>query len=150
MDSATRVRQALAERMLIEAYEFIVDGWCQNASAVDECRRPIEPASAFARAWSAHGALERAWRRSPEPPDIALGAYELARTALATVLEDSPDAWNDHEGRHRSEVLDGFAEAVALFSPAPDFVEDLGPGGLPSGSEADGAVSLRGEMSREH
>lgn len=112
--------EALAELLLTEAYEFVLSGWCQGSLAVDECGRPIEPSSAFARRWSALGALERAGRRSHERPEVAATAFARARTALTAAMNDVPQAWNDVEGRRQSEVLDALAEAVQL-------VESTGP-----------------------
>jgi hypothetical protein len=40
---------ATAERMLADAYELVLSGWCQGATAQDAEGRSIEPASAFAR-----------------------------------------------------------------------------------------------------
>jgi hypothetical protein len=68
----SRNAETLAEQMLDEAYELVLSGWCQGAGAEDEMGRPIEPSSAFARRWSAAGALERVWRRSPDDPDVGL------------------------------------------------------------------------------
>jgi hypothetical protein len=104
-----------AERLLTEAYEFVLDGWCQDAPALDECGRPVEPSSAFARRWSALGALERAWRRSAEPPEVARAAFEEAKLALTAAVNDVPQAWNDQPERHQSEVLSALAEAVSLL-----------------------------------
>jgi hypothetical protein len=128
---STRVTEveALAELLLTDAYDFVLGGWCQGSEAADECGRPIEPASAFARRWSMLGALERAWRRSPAPPEPALAAFESAKRALTAAVNDVPQAWNDHDGRHQSEVLDALAEAVQLVvaaGPKPvDLVADL-------------------------
>ena len=104
-----------AERLLAEAYEFVLDGWCQGTSALDEWGRPVEPSSAFARRWSALGALERAWRRSVEPPEVARAAFEEAKLALTAAVNDVPQAWNDEPQRHQSEVLSALAEAVSLL-----------------------------------
>jgi hypothetical protein len=112
--------EALAELLLTEAYEFVLSGWCQGSLAVDECGRPIEPSSAFARRWSALGALERAWRRSHERPEESATAFARARMALTAAMNDVPQAWNDVEGRRQSEVLDALAEAIQL-------VESSGP-----------------------
>ena len=121
--------QALAERMLTDAYEFVRSGWCQGAAALDECGRPIEPASAFARKWSALGALERAWRRAPERPGVALDAFQSAKLALTAAVNDVPRVWNDSPDRHESEVLSALAEAVRLLGlPAavpPSALDDL-------------------------
>jgi hypothetical protein len=105
----------LAERMLTAAYDFVRSGWCQGATALDECGRPIEPASAFARKWSALGALERAWQRAPEQPGLALEAFQSAKLALTAAVNDVPQAWNDSPDRHESEVLSALAEAVSLL-----------------------------------
>jgi hypothetical protein len=117
--------EALAEEMLTNAYEFVLSGWCQGSLAVDECGRAIEPASAFARRWSALGALERAWRRSPEPPVLAQEAFANARLALTAAVNDIPQAWNDREGRGQSEVLDALAVAVQLVTRAKPRRADL-------------------------
>jgi hypothetical protein len=127
---ATRIEvEALAELMLSDAYEFVLSGWCQGAEAVDEYGRPIEPASAFARRWSLLGGLKRAWRRSPEPPDAALEAFENAKRALTAAVNDVPQVWNDRADRRQSEVLDALAEAVQLVTAAgprrPDLLADL-------------------------
>lgn len=126
----------LAEEMLAEAYEYVLSGWCQGASAQDESGRPIEPASAFARRWSALGALERAWRRSPADADRARRAYERARLALIAAVNDMPQPWNDAPGRHQSEALSALAESLQLVeapavprAPAPvgELMADLDP-----------------------
>jgi hypothetical protein len=132
MSTTSSGSQALAERMLTDAYEFVLSGWCQGAAALDECSRPIEPASAFARKWSALGALERARRRSPEPPGLALEAFQRGKLALTAAMNDVPQAWNDRPDRHQSEVLTALAEAVRLVdlpqavpASAVEDVEDL-------------------------
>jgi hypothetical protein len=119
--------EALAERMLTEAYDLVLDGWCQGMSARDEAGRPIEPSSAFARAWSASGALERLWRRSSIEPDRALKAFERANLALATAVKDVPQHWNDAPGRTKDEVLYGLLDAARRVSPKLEesLVEDL-------------------------
>ena len=132
---------ALAERMLTDAYEFVLSGWCQGASALDERDHPIEPASAFARKWSALGALERAWRRSDEP--AALDAFQCAKLALTAAANEVPQVWNDNPDRHQSQVLSALAEAVYLLdvplAPAVDApanrLEDLDA--VPHRSEPD-------------
>ena len=97
--------QELAERMLFDAHELIVSGWCQGAGAVDELGRPIEHSSAFARRWSLAGALERVWRRSGGDQDEALEAFERANLALAAAVKDVPQRWNDQPGRRHEDVL---------------------------------------------
>ena len=119
----------LAEGMLADAYELVMSGWCQGSSAQDELGRPIEPSSAFARRWSAPGALERVWRRAADDPDAALEAFERANLALAAAAGDVPQKWNDVPGRTSAEVLDGLEDAMRLVaapSEVPDaLVEDL-------------------------
>ncbi|MGH3033493.1 MAG: DUF6197 family protein [Gaiellaceae bacterium] len=119
-----------AETLLAEAYDYVLSGWCQGADALDESGRPIEPASAFARKWSAIGALERAWRRSGEEAGVDRQAFEQARLALTAAVNDVPQAWNDRPGRHHSEVLSALAEALQLVGvagkrTAPEPVEEL-------------------------
>lgn len=110
---------ALAEELLADAYEYVLSGWCQGDAAQDECGRPIEPASVFARRWSGLGALERAWRRSSEEPKLAKVAFERARLALIATVNDVPKPWNDTPGRHQSQVLSALAQALQLVHATP-------------------------------
>jgi hypothetical protein len=149
MDEVPAERRSLAERLLSEAYEFVLSGWCQDADAVDECMRAIEPASAFARRWSAAGALERAWQRSSEPADLAADAHETALLALVAVIRADPAAWNDREGRRQSEVLDALAEALHRLAGA-GIVDDLDyVGPRLAGADAVSDAGLRAETPRE-
>lgn len=121
--------ETLAEQMLSDAYELIVSGWCQGAGAEDEMGRAIEPSSAFARRWSAAGALERVWRRAADDPDDALEAFERANLALAAAVKDAPQRWNDAPARTRDEVLVALLDAPRFLGArarAPHaLVEDL-------------------------
>jgi hypothetical protein len=121
--------EALAERMLADAYELVVSGWCQGSSAHDEMGRAIEPSSAFARRWSAPGALERVWRRSVDDRDSALDAFERANLALAAAVKDVPQRWNDAPGRTPAEVLEALTDAIRLVwngaQTPPSLVEEL-------------------------
>jgi len=125
--------------MLADAYELVVSGWCQGASAEDEAGRGIEPSSAFARRWSAAGALERVWRRDADANGVALDAYERATLALSAAIHDVPQRWNDAVNRTRDEVLDAIASAVAFLNPAPasplaaveDYIEETHRGDGP-------------------
>lgn len=125
----SRKAEELAEQMLSDAYELVVSGWCQGAGARDELDRPIEPSSAFARRWSAPGALERVWRRTAEDSDAALDAFERANLALAAAVKDVPQRWNDEPTRTRDEVLIALTDAHRfLAAPSPEplaLVEDL-------------------------
>lgn len=119
----------LAERMLADAYELVVSGWCQGAGAQDELGRAVEPSSAFARRWSAAGAIERIWQRGVDDPDVALEAFGRANLALAAAVKDVPRRWNDHPSRTRGEVLVALADARSyLGAPSQEpleLVEDL-------------------------
>jgi hypothetical protein len=120
--------ESFAEQMLADAYELVLSGWCQGSSAQDEMGRVIEPSSAFARRWSAPGALERVWRRTLEDSDLALEAFERANLALAAAVHDVPAHWNDNAGRSRTEVLKAFRRAQRLLrveENAPSLVDDL-------------------------
>jgi hypothetical protein len=129
-----------AERMLADAYELLLSGWCQGEAARDEAGRGIEPSSAFARRWSAAGALERVWRRDDDLDGRALDAYERASLALSAAVHDVPQRWNDAVGRRLDEVLEGIASAVSLVQPAPisplavveDFIEEAHRGDGPA------------------
>jgi hypothetical protein len=101
-------------------------------AAQDAEGRAIEPSSAFARRWSAPGALERVWRRASDDHDLALDAYERASLALSGAVRDVPQRWNDAAERRLEEVLDGLAQAVQLLRPGAfsplavveDFIEE--------------------------
>jgi hypothetical protein len=125
----SRQVEVLAEQMLCEAYELVLSGWCQGADAQDEMGRTIEPSSAFARRWSAVGALERVWRRMPGDDDVAIEAFGRANLALAGIVRDVPRRWNDIAERTRDDVLVALDDARALVtSPGghkSSLVEDL-------------------------
>ena len=129
MLEVSRNTEVVAERMLSDAYELVQSGWCQGAGALDELGRSIEPSSAFARRWSAAGALERVWRRMPGDPDAALEAFERANLALAAAIRDVPQRWNDATSRTHLEVLTALLDAPQfLAAPAHQpvmLVEDL-------------------------
>jgi hypothetical protein len=110
--------ESLAGQMLGDAYELIVGGWCQGAGAKDELGQPIEPSSAFARAWSAPGALERVWRRSVGDADAKVEAFERANLALAAAVKGVPQAWNDHPDRTHEDVLAALVEANSFLGPS--------------------------------
>jgi hypothetical protein len=120
--------EALAERMLSDACELVLSGWCQGRSAQDEMGRAIEPSSAFARSWSAAGALERVWRRALVGDDVSLEAFERANLALAGVVKDAPQTWNDAPERTRAQVLEALIAAPKLLQAARgphSLVDDL-------------------------
>jgi hypothetical protein len=113
--------------MLADAYELVLSGWCQGVSARDEMNRAIEPSSAFARAWSATGALERVWRRSRGDQAAALEAFARANLAFAAAVKDVPERYNDARERARGEVLDAFLEArqCVRLGPQQSTVDEL-------------------------
>ena len=120
--------EALAERMLSDACELVMSGWCQGRSAQDEMGRAIEPSSAFARSWSAAGALERLWRRALAGEDVSLEAFERANLALAAVVKDAPQRWNDAPERTRADVLEALIAAPKFLRAARgqhSIVDDL-------------------------
>ena len=131
---------ATAESMLADAYELVLSGWCQGSTAQDAEGRSIEPSSAFARRWSAPGALERVWRRTADGEEGVLEAYERASLALAAAVRDVPQRWNDAADRRLDEVLDAFALAAnrlrpAVYSPlepVEDFIEETHRGDGPA------------------
>jgi hypothetical protein len=126
----SRSAEVLAEQMLASAHELVLCGWCQGMSAQDELGRAIEPSSAFARSWSAPGALERVWLRTLGGGDVVLVAFERANLALTAAIKDVPQHWNDAAERTKEEVLDALLAAAALLKaepaePAASLVEDL-------------------------
>jgi hypothetical protein len=104
----------LVRRMLVAAHELVREGWCQGAAARDASGRPISPSSAFANAWSAPGALERAWSREQDRLGFRLGlkVFQRANLAVAAAAGDVPQAWNDVRGRTHEEVLAVLAAAI--------------------------------------
>ena len=129
-----------AESMLADAYELVLSGWCQGAAAQDAEGRSIEPSSAFARRWSAPGALERVWRRADDEDGSVLEAYERASLALSSTVRGVPQRWNDEADRRLDEVLDALAAAVERIRPADvfslevvdDFIEETHRGEGPA------------------
>ena len=109
--------RGLADEMLADAYELVLNGWCQGADAQDEFGEPVEPASASARRWSASGALTRVWERSEDRFGPPLEAFYTANLALAAVVRDAPQAWNDAADRTQWQVLDAIALAADEVSP---------------------------------
>src|SRR5262245_4777551 len=136
---------ATAEQLLADAYELVLSGWCQGASAQDALGRSVEPSSAFARRWSAPGALERLWRRSDHGEGSVLEAYERACLALSATVRDVPQRWNDVDGRRLDEVLDALAVAVdrvrpirvSPLEPVEDVIEETHRGDGPALSLTD-------------
>ena len=110
----SRDAESFARQMLADAFELVRSGWCQGMSAQDEMGRAIEPSSAFARAWSATGALERVWRRTALNDELALEAFTHANLALAAVVRDVPSHWNDCAECRREDVLDALSSAERL------------------------------------
>jgi hypothetical protein len=123
----SRRAEVLAGEMLASAYELVLGGWCQGMSAGDELGRAIEPSSAFARSWSAPGALERVWRRALAGGDLVLVAFERANLALTEAVKDVPQRWNDAAERTKEEVLDALLNAAALLRAGPEtsLMEDV-------------------------
>lgn len=144
---------ATAENMLVDAYELVLSGWCQGTSAQDEGGRSIEPSSAFARRWSAPGALERVWRRGDDGNGSLVEAYERASLALTAAVRDVPQRWNDVADRRLDEVLDALALAIQRVQPAvtspleavEGFIEEEHRGDSPVSSSTSpaGASALR-------
>jgi hypothetical protein len=129
-----------AERMLADAYELVLSGWCQGAAAQDAEGRSIEPSSAFARRWSAPGALERVWRRASDEDGVVLEAYQRASVALSGTVRGVPQRWNDADDRRLDEVLDALAMAAERLRPwvtrpleaGDDFIEETHRGDAPA------------------
>jgi hypothetical protein len=90
--------------------------------------RAIEPSSAFARSWSAGGALERVWRRALVEDDVSLEAFERANLALAAVVKNAPQRWNDAPERTHAQVLEALIAAPQFLRAVrgqQSFVDDL-------------------------
>ena len=113
----SRNAESFARQMLADAFDLVRSGWCQGMSAQDEMGRAIEPSSAFARAWSANGALERVWRRTALDVELALEAFERANLALTAAVGDVPARWNDAADCTKERVLDALSRAASLVRP---------------------------------
>lgn len=109
----------LAEDWLARAYELVEYGWCQGASATDASGRRIAAESSLARAWSAPGALLRAWRESAEDDDpLGIAAFARANLALTAAVGEIPAIWNDAPDRRQHVVLEAVLAAVSLVRTA--------------------------------
>ena len=95
----------LVDEMLADAYELVLEGWCQGAEAQDEFGQPVEPSSASARRWSASGALT-ACGREARTASGRRSRRSTANLALVAVVRDAPQAWNDAADRTQWQVLD--------------------------------------------
>lgn len=129
-----------AERMLADAYELVLSGWCQGAAAQDAEGRSIEPSSAFARRWSAPGALERVWRRASDEDGAVLEAYERASLALSATVRGVPQRWNDADDRRLDEVMDALAMATERLRPSAARPPEVGDEFIEETHRGDGPV----------
>jgi hypothetical protein len=116
----SRSAESFARQMLADAFELVRSGWCQGMTAQDEMGRAIEPSSAFARAWSADGALERVWRRTALDDELALEAFERANLALTAAIGGVPARWNDAADCTQERVLDALSLAAGLVRTDSD------------------------------
>jgi hypothetical protein len=134
----------VAEGWLAEAYELVAAGWCQGATAVSEAGTPVDPASPYARRFSASGAVTRLWRRSEIDAELGLTALQLANLALTAAMNDVPKSWNDASGRRQGEVLEAILDAVSLVRDPMLFGRPLPPieAGSPVTDDGDLAPSL--------
>lgn len=105
-----------AALILSNAHSLIRTGWCQLASALDQCNQPVEPRDQTANAWSIHGAMSRVIQQ-PISPNTA---EDYAWRALVSVIWDaygvSPEWLNDRFAKDKSQILDAFEEAIDLFA----------------------------------
>ena len=122
----SRSAESFARQMLADAFELVRSGWCQGMSAQDEIGRAIEPSSAFARAWSANGALERVWRRPAVDDELALEAFQRANLALAAAVGDVPARWNDAADCTKERVLEALSLAAQLVHTHSEAAREAG------------------------
>lgn len=97
----------MSSRMMAEACERVVTGWCQGDIAQDEDGRPVGAGSSEARRWSMLGALLASWDGGP------VEELGQAVTSLHTSTEQSPlEVWNDRPGRTQEDVVVAFERAM--------------------------------------
>jgi hypothetical protein len=100
-------RRQMSSRMMAEACERVVTGWCQGDIAQDEDGRPVGAGSSEARRWSMLGALLASWDGGP------VEELGQAVTSLHTSTEQSPlEVWNDRPGRTQEDVVVAFERAM--------------------------------------
>jgi hypothetical protein len=97
----------MSSRMMSEARERVVTGWCQGSVAQDNDGRVVGPRSSDARRWSMLGALLASWEGGP------VDELGQAVTSLHRSTEQSPlEVWNDRPGRTQSDVVTAFERAI--------------------------------------
>ena len=115
----------MSTRIMEEARERVLAGWCQGAIARDASGRSVLPSSSEARRWSLLGAL-LASRDGQRASDF-LGAVNSLHSSID---ESALEVWNDRPGRTQREV-------VAALERALEVVVNGGGNGRP----ADGDLS---------
>jgi len=102
-------------RIMAEARERLVAGWCQGASARDASGRTVTPSSSEARRWSILGAL-LASRNGGRVSELegAVGALH------SSIDEPALEVWNDRPGRTQQDVLATFEQAMEGLANGED------------------------------
>ena len=94
-------------RMIAEARQRVLAGWCQGAVARDANGRTVLPSSPDARRWSMLGALLAS--RDGQPVSDLVGAVSLLHRSTG---ESALEIWNDRPGRTHKDVVAAFERAL--------------------------------------
>ncbi len=106
-------------RLLRNARELILSGWCQGTDARDRDGNAVEPWNEHAVEWSILGAIVRVLElEAEEYGEVPLDELASALYALADLIEvDSLADWNDAVQRTQAEVIETIRAAEAVFEP---------------------------------
>ena len=105
-------------RLLREARERVLEGWCRGADARDQRGAAVDPWHEDAVSWSLLGALVCVLEREAAEKDGELPLEELAAAlyALADLVDaDSLVAWNNAPGRTQADVVRALDDAAAGY-----------------------------------
>lgn len=107
------------QTFLREVASLIGSGWCCGADARNCFGSPVTASHSTATAWSLTGALAAVSER----PETDITALRSALWGISAVVSDpSLDAWNNAEGRTRTDTLQMLARAETSLNehPAPN------------------------------
>jgi hypothetical protein len=106
-------------RLLRNARELILAGWCQGADARDRDGNAVDPWNEHAVQWSILGAIVRLLEHEAEEyGEVPLDELASALYAIADSIEvDSLADWNDAAQRTQTEVIETMRAAETVFEP---------------------------------
>jgi hypothetical protein len=106
-------------RLLRNARELILSGWCQGADGRDREGNAVDPWNQHAVEWSILGAIVQVLElEAEEHGEVPLDELASALYAIADLIEvDSLADWNDDAQRTQAEVIEAIRAAEAVFEP---------------------------------